>query len=70
MLKGRDVEPLACKILPETTVETLISYFRQQRNVGSDKQVSLWWDGERLEEHVEMKDAEIEAQDTIEVHID
>ncbi|KAF5667543.1 ubiquitin [Fusarium circinatum] len=70
MLKGRDVEPLACKILPETTVETLISHFRQQRNVGSDKQVSLWWDGERLEEHVEMQDAEIEAQDTIEVHID
>ncbi|KAI1023062.1 hypothetical protein LB503_000783 [Fusarium chuoi] len=70
MLKGRDVEPLACKILPETTVETLISYFRQQRSVGSDKQVSLWWDGERLEEHVEMQDAEIEAQDTIEVHVD
>ncbi|KAF5574136.1 ubiquitin [Fusarium subglutinans] len=70
MLKGRDVEPLACKILPETTVETLISHFRQQRNVGSDKQVSLWWDGERLEEHVEMQDAEIEARDTIEVHID
>ncbi|KAF9774518.1 hypothetical protein IL306_007472 [Fusarium sp. DS 682] len=69
ILKGRDFEPLVCKIFPETTVETLISYFRQQHNVGLDKEVTLWWDGERLEEHVEMKEAEIEAQDTIEVHI-
>ncbi|KAF4345578.1 ubiquitin supergroup [Fusarium beomiforme] len=69
ILKGRDFEPLVCKIFPETTVETLISYFRQQRNIGSDKEVSLWWDGDRLEEHVEMKEAEIEAQDTIEVHV-
>ncbi|KAF4444355.1 ubiquitin family protein [Fusarium austroafricanum] len=69
VLKARDLEPLKSKVLPETTVETLILYFRQQRQIGSDREISLWWDGDRLEEHVEMQEAEIEADDTIEVHI-
>ncbi|KAF5669257.1 ubiquitin supergroup [Fusarium heterosporum] len=69
VLKGRDVEPLDCKVMPETTVETLIAVFRKQREIASDREVSLWWDGERLEEHIEMEQAEIEDRDTIEVHI-
>ncbi|CAJ0545863.1 Ff.00g093360.m01.CDS01 [Fusarium sp. VM40] len=69
VLKGRDVEPLDCKVMPETTVDTLIAVFRKQRQIGSEKEVSLWWDGERLEEHIEMEEAEIEDHDTIEVHI-
>ncbi|RGP61189.1 ubiquitin supergroup [Fusarium sporotrichioides] len=69
MLKGRDIEPLECKVMPETTVDTLIAVFRKQRQIGPDKEVSLWWDGDRLEEHVEMEQAEIEEHDTIEVHV-
>ncbi|KAL4730426.1 hypothetical protein ACLX1H_002460 [Fusarium chlamydosporum] len=69
MLKGRDIEPLECKVMPETTVDTLIAVFRKQRHIGTDKEVSLWWDGDRLEEHVEMEQAEIEEHDTIEVHV-
>jgi hypothetical protein len=69
VLKGRDIEPLECKVMPETTVDTLIAVFRKQRQIGSDKEVSLWWDGDRLEEHVEMEQAEIEEHDTIEVHV-
>ncbi|UZP32739.1 hypothetical protein NXS19_000555 [Fusarium pseudograminearum] len=69
MLKGRDIEALECKVMPETTVDTLIAVFRKQRQIGSDKEVSLWWDGDRLEEHVEMEQAEIEEHDTIEVHV-
>ncbi|XEU97936.1 hypothetical protein FSHL1_003223 [Fusarium sambucinum] len=69
MLKGRDIEPLECKVMPETTVDTLIAVFRKQRQISTDREVSLWWDGERLEEHVEMETAEIEEHDTIEVHV-
>ncbi|RGP74319.1 ubiquitin supergroup [Fusarium longipes] len=69
MLKGRDIEPLECKVMPETTVDTLIAVFRKQRQIGTDREVSLWWDGDRLEEHVEMEQAEIEEHDTIEVHV-
>ncbi|KAH7256881.1 ubiquitin-2 like Rad60 SUMO-like-domain-containing protein [Fusarium tricinctum] len=69
VLKGRDVDPLDCKVMPETTVDTLIAVFRKQRQISSEKEVSLWWDGERLEEHIEMEEAEIEDHDTIEVHV-
>ncbi|SPJ79185.1 uncharacterized protein FTOL_07576 [Fusarium torulosum] len=69
VLKGRDVDPLDCKVMPETTVDTLIAVFRKQRQISSEREVSLWWDGERLEEHVEMEEAEIEDHDTIEVHV-
>jgi len=68
-LKARDIQPLECKVMPETTVDTLIAVFRKQRQIGPDKEVSLWWDGDRLEEHIDMEQAEIEEHDTIEVHV-
>ncbi|KAM0424727.1 hypothetical protein ACHAPT_010037 [Fusarium lateritium] len=69
MLKSRDLEDLGLTIRPETTVETLITCFRAQRKVDPSKQVGLWWDGERLEEHITMEEAEIEDMDTLEVYI-
>ncbi|KAJ4327108.1 hypothetical protein N0V84_002496 [Fusarium piperis] len=69
MLKSRDLEDLRLTIRPETTVETLVTCFRAQRKVDPDKQVGLWWDGDRLEEHVTMEEAEIEDMDTLEVYI-
>ncbi|KAF5019835.1 hypothetical protein F66182_8148 [Fusarium sp. NRRL 66182] len=68
-LKGRDMEPFPCRVTPETITETLITVFRQERRIGTDKEISLWWDGERLEEHVTLDEAEIEEMDTIEVHV-
>ncbi|KAM5355795.1 hypothetical protein ACJ41O_002441 [Fusarium nematophilum] len=68
-LKARDIEPFGLTVRPETTVDSLVTCYRTQQNIGSGRDVSLWWDGERLEEHITMDDAEIEALDTIEVHI-
>ncbi|KAL6895849.1 ubiquitin-2 like Rad60 SUMO-like domain-containing protein [Trichoderma longibrachiatum] len=65
--KGLDVVKLS--VLPETTVETLVTVFRTQRSVASDKEVSIWFDGDRLEEHQTMEDAGIDEMDTLEVHI-
>lgn len=69
ILKSRELEDLKLMVRPETTVETLITGFRTQRNLGSDRDVSLWFDGEKLEEHVTMDEAEIDDMDTIEVHV-
>ncbi|KAH7023079.1 ubiquitin-2 like Rad60 SUMO-like-domain-containing protein [Ilyonectria destructans] len=69
ILKARDLEDVKLTVRPETTVETLVTGFRTQRDVGANQEVSLWFDGERLEEHVTMDDAEIDDMDTIEVHI-
>ncbi|KAI5466156.1 ubiquitin-2 like Rad60 SUMO-like-domain-containing protein [Mariannaea sp. PMI_226] len=69
ILKSRDLGDVKLTIRPETTVETLITGFRTQLDVPTNKDVSLWFDGDRLEEHTTMIDAEIDDMDTIEVHV-
>ncbi|KHO00078.1 Small ubiquitin-related modifier, SUMO [Metarhizium album ARSEF 1941] len=69
ILKARNLEDVNLTVRPETTVETLITGFRAQRSIGSEKDVGLWFDGERLEEHVTMDEAEIDDMDTFEVHV-
>ncbi|KAF7545882.1 hypothetical protein G7Z17_g8841 [Cylindrodendrum hubeiense] len=68
-LKARDFEDVRLTVRLETTVETLVTGFRTQRDVDANREISLWFDGERLEEHVTMDEAEIDDMDTIEVHI-
>ncbi|CAM1506988.1 Fc.00g066290.m01.CDS01 [Cosmosporella sp. VM-42] len=69
ILKARDLEGVRLMVRPETTVETLVTGFRTQKGLGSDRDVTLWFDGDQLEEHVTMDEAEIDDMDTIEVHI-
>lgn len=68
-LKARDLEDLGLTVRPETTVETLITAFRSKRGIPQDKEVSLRFDGDLLEEHATVEDAGIDDMDTIEVHI-
>ncbi|KAK7417937.1 hypothetical protein QQX98_004239 [Neonectria punicea] len=69
ILKARELEDVKLTVRPETTVETLVTGFRTQRDVPASQEVSLWFDGDRLEEHVTMDEADIDDMDTIEVHI-
>ena len=64
--EGGDVQ---CTVRPETTVDTLITFFKAKATVASGKNISLYFDGEMLEEHVTMIDAEIEDGFVIEVHL-
>ncbi|TWU77076.1 hypothetical protein ED733_008058 [Metarhizium rileyi] len=69
ILKARGMADVNLTVRPETTVETLITGFRTQRSIASQKDVGLWFDGDRLEEHVTMAEAEIDDMDTFEVHL-
>lgn len=69
ILKTRSDPPVKTTVRPATTVETLIAYFRQQRNLSEETQVVLYFDGEQLEEGTTVEDAEIEDMDAIEVHV-
>lgn len=69
ILRARDMEEVKLTVRPETSVETLVTGFRAQRDIGSNKDIGIWFDGERLEEHVTMDEAEIDDMDTFEVHI-
>ncbi|KAF4594656.1 ubiquitin supergroup [Ophiocordyceps camponoti-floridani] len=68
-LKARGFDDVGLSVLPETTVDTLITGFRAQRDVGPDRDVAVWFDGERLADEVTMEEAEIDDLDTLEVHV-
>ncbi|RDA91774.1 hypothetical protein CP533_4769 [Ophiocordyceps camponoti-saundersi (nom. inval.)] len=68
-LNAQGFAKVGLTVLPETTVETLVKGFRAQRGIGPDRAVSVWFDGERLEEHVKIEDTEIDDEDTLDVHV-
>ena len=69
ILRARDLEEVGLTVRPGTTVETLVTGFKARRELGPDKDVTLWFDGEKMEEHVTIEEAEIDDMDNIEVHI-
>ena len=69
ILKARELDEVRLTVRPATTVETLVTGFRAKSGLGADKDVKLWFDGEVMEEHVTMEEADIEDMDAIEVHV-
>jgi hypothetical protein len=69
VLRAKDMEAVKLTVRLETTVETLIVGFRTQRSIPSSKEVGIWFDGDRLEEHQTMEDVDINDMDALEVHI-
>lgn len=69
VLRAKDMEAVKLTVRLETTVETLIVGFRTQRSIPSNKDVGIWFDGDRLEEHQTMEDVDINDMDALEVHI-
>lgn len=69
VLKARDLGDVGLTVRPETTAETLMTGFRATKGLGPDTAITLMFDGERLEEHVTMEEADIDDMDAIEVHI-
>lgn len=69
VLKARDLDDLKLTVRPETTAGTLVKAFRSARGLGAEAAVSLWFDGDMLEEEGTMDEAEIDDMDTIEVHV-
>ncbi|KAJ6446080.1 ubiquitin supergroup [Purpureocillium lavendulum] len=68
ILEARGLEEVKLTVRPETTVETLVTGFRAQRDVAPDKTLRIMFDGEWLEEHVTMEEAEVEDMNKFEVH--
>ena len=66
---AKDYEPLRFKVHAHTTIDEMITTFRISRKVPEDVEISLFFDGERLEGDMAVKDTEIEDMDSLEVHI-
>lgn len=69
ILKSRHLDDVKLTVRPETTVETVITGFRSQRQLGPQHQLALFFDGDRLDEHLTMADAGIVDLDTLDLHL-
>ncbi|KAK0387563.1 hypothetical protein NLU13_3809 [Sarocladium strictum] len=79
ILRARGLDDVRLTVRPATTAETLITGWRAQLSskspealqeaLKSNPMVTLWFDGEQLEEHVTLDEAEITDMDSIEVHL-
>lgn len=69
ILKAKDYEPLNTKVHMDTTVETMLTVFRELRKIPPEKETALYFDGEKLDEATTVQEADIEDMDNLEVHI-
>jgi len=71
ILKAKEFEPVKRSIHDDTTVAKLVETFRGQRKIGHSKVISIYFDGEKLDEGSLVVDADIDREDTnqFEVHI-
>ncbi|KAJ9137410.1 hypothetical protein NKR19_g8180 [Coniochaeta hoffmannii] len=66
---AKDYEVLKMKVHANTTIDQMIGIFRDKREVPEDKEISLFFDGEKLDGDMAVKDTEVEDMDSLEVHI-
>ena len=71
ILKAKEFEPVRCSIHDDTTVAKLIETFRGQRQIEHNQSISIYFDGEKLDEGSLVVEADIDPDDTnqFEVHI-
>ncbi|KAK4198362.1 hypothetical protein QBC40DRAFT_283869 [Triangularia verruculosa] len=71
VLKAKDLEPLKMSVQEDITVGNMIEVFRQKRDIGDEWHVSMWLEGDELEEDTLVKDADIDPDEPnqFEVHM-
>jgi hypothetical protein len=69
LLKARDMEPLRLKVKATTSVRKICDSFRSGRSIPAEKDIALYFDGDKLEPDMKVEDAELTDMDTVEVHI-
>ena len=69
LLKARDMEPFRLRVKPTTSVEKMALAFRADKNIPEEKEIALYFDGDKLDPTLRVADAELDDMDTIEVHI-
>ncbi|KAL2021323.1 hypothetical protein VTK56DRAFT_7294 [Thermocarpiscus australiensis] len=71
VLKAKDHEPVKLTTKDGTTVGIMIEAFRNQRDIGPQWDVAIYFDGEKLDDDSLVEDADIDPDETnqMEVHI-
>jgi hypothetical protein len=69
VFKSRDLDDFKLMVKPSTTVERMVEAFRAGTKIPDNKNVTMYFDGDKLEYSDRVEDTELGDMDTIEVHI-
>lgn len=69
LLKAKDMEPFRLRVKPSTTVRKMCEAFRLEKNIPEEKDIALYFDGDRLDADLTVEGSEMEDMDTLEVHV-
>ncbi|KAK4140366.1 uncharacterized protein C8A04DRAFT_15012 [Dichotomopilus funicola] len=71
LLKAKEHEPVKLTARDETSVAILAEAFRTQRDIGAEWEVTVWFDGEKLEEDTVVGDLDVDPDEAnqLEVHV-
>ncbi|KAH8815172.1 ubiquitin-2 like Rad60 SUMO-like-domain-containing protein [Xylogone sp. PMI_703] len=69
IMTPREMEPYKLMVKPTTTIGRMILAFAKMRSVPSDKEISIFFDGDKLDPDSTVEDTDLDDMDTVEVHI-
>lgn len=69
LLKAREMEPFRLRVKATTLVRRICDTFRNEKNIPAEKDIALYFDGDKLDPDMKVEDAELTDMDTVEVHI-
>ncbi|TAQ83520.1 hypothetical protein B7494_g8160 [Chlorociboria aeruginascens] len=69
VLQSKDHQAFKIVVKPFTLVQKVISAFRQAHEISDDKEISLHFDGDRLDPESKIEETELDDMDTVETHI-
>lgn len=68
-LKSQD-QTIPCKIRPDYTVKEIVEMFREIAKLGKDRDISIWFDGEQLDEDaLAVEAAELEPDEVSQLEV-
>jgi hypothetical protein len=68
-LQAKGLEPITLKVKSTTLIEKLIGVVRRQQDIPGDKDVQLFFDGDKLDPSARIEDTELGDMDTVEIHV-
>jgi hypothetical protein len=69
IMKAKDMEPVKLQVKPTTTFGKMVAAFRGKRDIPEEKDIALYFDGDKLEPDSKVEDTELAEMDNVEVHI-
>ncbi|KAK0119077.1 hypothetical protein ONS95_007940 [Cadophora gregata] len=69
IMKSREYTDYKLMVKPHTTVQKIMDAFRREKDIVDEKEITLHFDGDKLEPDDKVEDTELGDMDSVEVHI-